>query len=453
MDASHLSAPMKTAIAFALCLVAGVASAQTPPATPPSTTARATHIVLVGDSTVTEGSGWGLGFRQLVAPEVVVTNTAQNGRSSKSFRDEGHWATALEAKGDYYLIQFGHNDQPGKGPERETDPATTFPANMARYVDDVRAIGATPILVTSLVRRTFNDVRHFTEREPAKLASTLVPWVEALKRVAAEKRVPLIDLDASSRALCERLGPAETARFDVKKDDGTWDTTHLDAAGSLVFAKLVVADLRRVVPALAPLLRDEVAAAVEEPPDLPAPLPLLLPPSRAGVRHPEARAGRVYTRTLRLERYARRMAFQGREPDTAALPPLVTSPAILVAWDYVPIEPPPGAVCGFAEGAPTRVFMRVYVDERAESPPAIQPLTVTFDRARIRELLAPYETDVARVRFLAVLDPARLRAPSWLMWQTTVPCEQEMGTGPELTAALIDTADIARWLAPSAAAR
>ena len=87
----------------------------------------------------------------------VVTNTAQNGRSSKSFRDEGHWATALAAKGDYYLIQFGHNDQPGKGPERETDPATTFPANMARYVDEVRAIGATPILVTSLVRRTFSE--------------------------------------------------------------------------------------------------------------------------------------------------------------------------------------------------------------------------------------------------------------------------------------------------------
>ena len=96
---------------------------------------------------------------------MTVTNTAQNGRSSKSFRDEGHWATAIAAKGDYYLIQFGHNDQPGKGPERETDPATTFPANMARYVDEVRAIGATPILVTSLVRRTFS------ETEPATLTS------------------------------------------------------------------------------------------------------------------------------------------------------------------------------------------------------------------------------------------------------------------------------------------
>ena len=224
------------AVAVAALLVTASASAQ-PPAAP--------HIVLVGDSTVTEGSGWGLGFRQLVAPGVRVTNTAQNGRSSKSFRDEGHWATALAAKGDYYLIQFGHNDQPGKGPERETDPATTFPANIARYVDEVRAIGATPILVTSLVRRTFSPT------EPAKLTSTLGPWVEAVKRVGAEKQVPVIDLDGASRALCERLGPEETARLNVKKDDGTWDTTHLDAAGSLVFARLVGEELRRLVPALA----------------------------------------------------------------------------------------------------------------------------------------------------------------------------------------------------------
>jgi lysophospholipase L1-like esterase len=206
------------------------------------------HIVLVGDSTVTEGSGWGLGFRGLVAAGVTLTNAAQNGRSSKSFREEGHWGKAIAAKGQFYLIQFGHNDQPGKGPERETDPATTYPANLARYVDEVRAIGATPILVTSLVRRTF------AESDPARLTSTLGPWVEAVKKVAAEKQVVLIDLDASSRALCERLGPADTKRFDLRKDDGTWDTTHLDATGSTAFARLVVDELRQKVPSLAPYL-------------------------------------------------------------------------------------------------------------------------------------------------------------------------------------------------------
>src|SRR6185436_9399819 len=96
--------------------------------------AQRPHIVLVGDSTVTDDSGWGIGFKQLVGPGATVTNTAANGRSSKSFIDEGKWASALALKGDYYLIQFGHNDEPGKGPERETDPRTTYTANMRRYV-------------------------------------------------------------------------------------------------------------------------------------------------------------------------------------------------------------------------------------------------------------------------------------------------------------------------------
>ena len=432
---------METALALAICTVAVVVSARGPQ--PPASSApRWPHIVLVGDSTVTDGSGWGRGFRQLVAPEVRVTNTAQNGRSSKSFRDEGHWATALAAKGDYYLIQFGHNDQPGKGPERETDPATTFPANMARYVDEVRAIGATPILVTPLVRRTFS------ESEPATLTSTLAPWVDAVKRVAAEKRVPLVDLDASSRALCERLGPSESTRFNVRTAAGAWDTTHLDAAGSLTFARLVVAELKRALPALGPRFRDDVTVDLEEPADLPPPFPLLAGTLHSKPHERTLRMGRVYTRALRLERHARRLAHNGRQPDFAALPPLVTSPAILVAWDYVPIPSPPGVVCGFAEGASSRVSIRVYVDRQPATPADIQPLSVTFDRARIRELLAPYETDVARVRFLAVLDPARLRPSSFLYWTTTTTCpDAPRGTGPPETAALIHADDIARWSA------
>jgi lysophospholipase L1-like esterase len=328
---------MRLRLAFAwLALVPGLAAGQTSAAV-----SRPPHIVLVGDSTVTEGSGWGLGFRDFVTGGATVTNTAQNGRSSKSFRDEGHWAPALALKGDYYLIQFGHNDQPGKGPERETDPSTTFPANMTRYVDEVRAIGATPILVTSLVRRTFSQA------EPSKLTSSLGPWVDAVTRVAMEKHVPLIDLAASSRELCERLGPVQTARFNIKKDDGTWDTTHLDAAGSAVFARLVVDDLRRLVPALAPFLKAEPATVdlIEGPPDLPPPHPLLgLPDARGERRLP---FGRVYTRSIRLARFAQREAFNGRQPDQAQLPPIMTSPVIVAAWEFVPQTPPDGIVdCG-----------------------------------------------------------------------------------------------------------
>lgn len=207
------------------------------------------QIVLVGDSTVTDKSGWGFGFRRFVTDSAIVTNAALGGRSSKSFRDEGHWEPALALKGDYYLIQFGHNDQPGKGPERETAPATTFTENMARYVDDVRAIGAQPILVTSLVRRNF-DPAH-----PGKIISTLGPYVEAVQRLAAAKHVPLIDLHALSLAYVEKIGPAETAKLNPPKPDGTPDTTHLDGEGSVVFARLVAEELCKVVPALAPVLR------------------------------------------------------------------------------------------------------------------------------------------------------------------------------------------------------
>lgn len=209
------------------------------------------RIVLVGDSTVNDGGGWGYGFRQFVTPEVTVTNVAQNGRSSKSFRDEGFWDQALAAKGDYYLIQFGHNDQPGKGPKRETDPATTYTANLARYIDEVRAQGGQPVLVTSLVRRTFS------KENPGRLVSAHVPYVEAVKRLAAAKKVPLVDLHASSLAFCEAIGPERTAEFNFPDKSGKLDTTHLAGDGRVVFARLVVDELRRVVPALAPVLRAE----------------------------------------------------------------------------------------------------------------------------------------------------------------------------------------------------
>ncbi|HYD82888.1 MAG TPA: lysophospholipase, partial [Opitutus sp.] len=117
--------------------------------------------------------------------------------------------------------------------------------NMGRYVDEVRALGAQPILVTSLTRREFDPAR------PDKIGGTLQPYVEAVRKVAAEKHVPLIDLYARSVEFCERLGPDGTAQFNLNTDQGI-DRTHLDAAGSLVFARLVVDELRRAVPALAP---------------------------------------------------------------------------------------------------------------------------------------------------------------------------------------------------------
>src|SRR3954453_16108570 len=122
---------------------------------------RSIKVVLVGDSTVNDEGGWGAGFRASFGPEVQVVNLALNGRSSKSFRDEGAWGKVLAEKPNFVLIQFGHNDVAGKGPERETDPATTYRANLERYVEEVRVAGATPVLVTSIVRRNFDQQGKF----------------------------------------------------------------------------------------------------------------------------------------------------------------------------------------------------------------------------------------------------------------------------------------------------
>jgi lysophospholipase L1-like esterase len=201
------------------------------------------RIVLVGDSTVTDDAGWGSGFAKHLADAECI-NLARSGRSSKSYIDEGHWAKALELKPTYVLIQFGHNDQPGKGPERETDPATTYRQYMSRYVDEARAAGARPILVTSMTRR------HFTAG--GKINSDLGPYVDAVKHLGRDKDVPVVDLHALSIARLEAMGPEAATPLNAKpREPGKTDLTHLSPAGSEIMAGLVVDELRKVAPDLA----------------------------------------------------------------------------------------------------------------------------------------------------------------------------------------------------------
>src|SRR5437016_6058415 len=107
--------PRHVFLIIAICLLASQPGHAQPPV----------RIVLVGDSTVNDEGGWGPGLRGSFGPQIVILNHAKNGRSSKSFRDEGLWTKALADKPAYVLIQFGHNDGPGKGPERETIAETT----------------------------------------------------------------------------------------------------------------------------------------------------------------------------------------------------------------------------------------------------------------------------------------------------------------------------------------
>ncbi len=194
---------------------------------------RTTRIVLAGDSTVTEKSGWGRGFKSYVNESAALVNLARGGRSSKSYRDEGLWHAVLRHKPTYVVLQFGHNDEPGKGLERETD-LPTFRANMARYVDEARAIGAQPILVTSLARR-YDDPH-------------LGNYAQATRDVAKEKNVPLVDLHARSRELYASMTQTERTLLGP-------DKTHLDENGSRVFGAVMAEELRKTVPQLATHLR------------------------------------------------------------------------------------------------------------------------------------------------------------------------------------------------------
>jgi lysophospholipase L1-like esterase len=206
------------------------------------------RIVLVGDSTVAtypEDSikqGWGRMLGERFKPEVTVVNLARGGRSSKSFIVEGRWDKALKEHADYILIQFGHNDCPGKG-ERTTDPNGDYMDNLRKYVADARAAGAKPILVTSVARRQYTA--------DGKIRDGLEPYVAAMRRVAAEQKAPLIDLNASSTALFESLGDAGSSDLSCSAED----RTHFSPKGARAIAGLVVEALRKAEPDLAAYLK------------------------------------------------------------------------------------------------------------------------------------------------------------------------------------------------------
>ncbi len=164
-------------------------------------------IVLVGDSTMAPHSGWGGAFcAKHVKSSVACVNAGRGGRSTRSYRQEGSWDIALaEARvpgyrATYVLIQFGHNDQSSQ-PERWTDETIEFPANLRRFVGDVRGAGAIPVLVTPLTRRDFKDGR---------LKNTLASWSDQVRGVAKALDVPLVDLNALSARQIQEMG-AETA--------------------------------------------------------------------------------------------------------------------------------------------------------------------------------------------------------------------------------------------------
>ncbi|HEX3572153.1 MAG TPA: rhamnogalacturonan acetylesterase [Acidobacteriaceae bacterium] len=248
---------MMVAIAFTGTLVSQTDTGRT---SDPSTVAirgRGTpvRIVLVGDSTVAPGGGWGPGFCAAMTPNITCIDDALNGRSTKSFIDEGAWKKALAERGDYYLIQFGHNDQK-PDPARHTDAQGSFKDYLQRYIDDVRAIGAVPVLVTSLSRRTMRG---------GKIVEDLNDYAQATREVGVKNSIAVVDLNSLSTAMLNGMTQAEADKFDAEvhpdakaensgKPQPTLDRTHLNPHGQQVFGRLVAERLVRIEVELGPYL-------------------------------------------------------------------------------------------------------------------------------------------------------------------------------------------------------
>jgi lysophospholipase L1-like esterase len=229
------------------------------------------RVILVGDSTLAPHNGYGDALCARFTPQVACINLARNGRSSGSYRAEGLWQNVLDLLADkgmyeatYVLVEFGHNDQPGK-PGRSTDLKTEFPANLSRYIDEVRAAGATPVLVTPLTRRSFKGLQ---------LANDLQPWADADQAVAKVKQAPLIDLFTASAAAVQAMGSAEADTLAVEPPPSVqaepadrnqleavtnrksaFDHTHVGPKGADFFATLMVRLLREGLPTLTPYFR------------------------------------------------------------------------------------------------------------------------------------------------------------------------------------------------------
>jgi len=209
----------------------------------------AVTLYIAGDSTVTDQgkepwSAWGQMLPRFFKRGVAIANHAESGESLKSFIGERRLEKVLESikPGDYLFIQFTHNDQkPGAS---HVDPFTTYKETLKLYIDEARKRNAIPVLVTSMHRRNFDA--------GGKIVNTLGDYPEAMRQLAKEENVPLIDLNAMSKELFEALGPDGTVKAFVHYPAGTFpgqdkelkDNTHFNAYGAYELAKCVVLGIK-----------------------------------------------------------------------------------------------------------------------------------------------------------------------------------------------------------------
>ena len=224
-------------------------------------------IYTIGDSTMADKDtvgnperGWGQALPLYFdAEKVRIENHAKNGRSTKSFIDEGRWDAVAGKlkKGDYVFIQFGHNDEKQQSVERYTDPHGAYKANLTRFVNETRVKGAYPVLMSPIVRRHFDESGH--------LIDTHGEYPEAVRELSQELNVPFIDMESKTRRMIERLGPEDSKRLFVwfeageypRFPEGKQDDTHLNWEGAVAVASLAVEGIRELHLPLSRYLKEE----------------------------------------------------------------------------------------------------------------------------------------------------------------------------------------------------
>lgn len=223
-------------------------------------------VFMIGDSTMANKDltgcnperGWGQMLPGFFSEEIRIDNHAVNGRSTKSFIDEGRWTTVINQvkPGDYVFIEFGHNDQKKEDSTRFTDPNTTFATNLKRFVSETRAKGGIPVLFTPIVRRNFD--------EKGVLVDTHGSYTDATRKVASEMNVPMIDMNRLTHNWVEQTGDEASRQYfmwiepktNPLHPEGKQDNTHLNVAGARVAASLAVQALKEQIPAFIPYIRE-----------------------------------------------------------------------------------------------------------------------------------------------------------------------------------------------------
>ncbi|MFF9850545.1 rhamnogalacturonan acetylesterase [Streptomyces litmocidini] len=204
---------------------------------------RMRTVFLAGDSTAAQKyadaapeTGWGMALPFFLHKGLTIANHAVNGRSTKSFLDEGRLDPILAAlrPGDLLLIQFGHNDEKVADPARYTEPWTTYQDNLRVFVEGARSRGALPVLATPVERRRFSV--------DGTALRTHGAYPAAVREAARESDVPLLDIEALSLALWQRLGPEATKTY-FNWTATEQDNTHFNPPGAIEVARLVTAEL------------------------------------------------------------------------------------------------------------------------------------------------------------------------------------------------------------------